>query len=184
MISRELVGIRLAFHTVLDWAEKSGTFLNLFQISSTVYLGLSHTVHLGWACYLFSFNLKIFQIIWICKIRNWYLQNSKKNKIWQVERLLHIEHIFFLAKLQNLYRFWITKFENKSTLNLIWILKGFKPSGKNRINPSKFNLHMSFKNMNLDWLTCIQEFGVPLQMINMTWFIKTKPYKIRIQRKK
>jgi hypothetical protein len=38
--------------------------------------------------------------------------------------------------------------------------------------------------MNLDWLTCIQEFGVPLQMINMTWFIKTKPYKIQIQRKK
>jgi hypothetical protein len=38
--------------------------------------------------------------------------------------------------------------------------------------------------MNLDWLTCIQEFGVPLQMINMTWFIKTKPYKIRIRRKK
>jgi hypothetical protein len=43
---------------------------------------------------------------------------------------------------------------------------------------------MSFKNMNLDWFTCIQEFGVPLQMINMTWFIKTKPYKIRIWRKK
>jgi hypothetical protein len=38
--------------------------------------------------------------------------------------------------------------------------------------------------MHLDWLTCIQEFGVPLQMINMTWFIKTKPYKIRIRRKK
>jgi hypothetical protein len=38
--------------------------------------------------------------------------------------------------------------------------------------------------MNLDWLTCIQEFGVPLQMINMTWFIKIKPYKIRIRRKK
>jgi hypothetical protein len=29
--------------------------------------------------------------------------------------------------------------------------------------------------MNLDWFTCIQEFEVPLQMINMTWFIKTKP---------
>jgi hypothetical protein len=43
---------------------------------------------------------------------------------------------------------------------------------------------MSFENMNFDWLTCIQEFGVPLQMINMIWFIKTKPYKIRIQRKK
>jgi hypothetical protein len=38
--------------------------------------------------------------------------------------------------------------------------------------------------MNLDWLTYIQEFGVPLQMINMTLFIKTKPYKIRIQRTK
>jgi hypothetical protein len=38
--------------------------------------------------------------------------------------------------------------------------------------------------MNLDWLTCIREFGVPLQMINMTWFIKTKPYKIRIRRRK
>jgi hypothetical protein len=44
----------------------------------------------------------------------------------------------------------------------------FKPSGKNLINPPKFNLHMTFKNMNLDWLTCIQKFGVPLQIINMT----------------
>jgi hypothetical protein len=43
---------------------------------------------------------------------------------------------------------------------------------------------MSFKNMNLDWLTCIQKFEVSLQMINMTWFIKTKPYKIQIRRKK
>jgi hypothetical protein len=30
---------------------------------------------------------------------------------------------------------------------------------------------MIFKNMNLDWLSCIQEFGFPLQMVNMTWFI-------------
>jgi hypothetical protein len=43
---------------------------------------------------------------------------------------------------------------------------------------------MSFKNINLDYFTCIQEFRVSLQMINMTWFIKTKLYKIRIQRKK
>jgi hypothetical protein len=62
--------------------------------------------------------------------------------------------------------------------------KGVQTLGKNLINPPKFNLHMFFKNINLYWLTCIQEFGVPLQMINMTWFIKTKPYKIRIQRKK
>jgi hypothetical protein len=25
--------------------------------------------------------------------------------------------------------------------------------------------------MNFDWLTCIEEFGVPLQVVNMTWFI-------------
>jgi hypothetical protein len=27
---------------------------------------------------------------------------------------------------------------------------------------------MIFQNMNLDWLTCIQEFGVPLQVVNKT----------------
>jgi hypothetical protein len=25
--------------------------------------------------------------------------------------------------------------------------------------------------MNLDWLTCIQGFGVPSEMANMTWFM-------------
>jgi hypothetical protein len=25
--------------------------------------------------------------------------------------------------------------------------------------------------MNLDWLICIQEFGVPSEMANMTWFM-------------
>jgi hypothetical protein len=29
---------------------------------------------------------------------------------------------------------------------------------------------MVFMNINLDWLTCIHEFGVPLQLVNMTWF--------------
>jgi hypothetical protein len=114
-------------------------------------------------------------MIQTCKIRNWYFQKSKNFQIQQVDRLLQIEQIYFLAQLQNLYRFWIIKFRNKSTLNLVWILKGSKPSGKNLINPPKFNLHMTFKNMNLDWLTWIQEFGVPLQMVIMTWFIKTKP---------
>jgi hypothetical protein len=33
---------------------------------------------------------------------------------------------------------------------------------------------MIFQNMNLDWLTCIQEFGVPLQVVNKTWFKYTK----------
>jgi hypothetical protein len=25
--------------------------------------------------------------------------------------------------------------------------------------------------MNLDWVTCTQEFGVHLHVVNMTWFI-------------
>jgi hypothetical protein len=29
---------------------------------------------------------------------------------------------------------------------------------------------MIFKNMNLYWLTCIQEFGFVLQVVNMTCF--------------
>jgi hypothetical protein len=44
-------------------------------------------------------------MIQTCKIRNQYFQNSKKIQIWQVEILLHIEQISFLAQLQNLSRF-------------------------------------------------------------------------------
>jgi hypothetical protein len=29
---------------------------------------------------------------------------------------------------------------------------------------------MIFRNMNLDWLTCIQEIEVPLQVVNTTQF--------------
>jgi hypothetical protein len=37
-------------------------------------------------------------------------------------------------------------------------------------NSTKFYFHIPFQNMNLHWLTCIQEFGVPLQVANKTWF--------------
>jgi hypothetical protein len=30
---------------------------------------------------------------------------------------------------------------------------------------------MISKHINLDWLSFIQELGVPLQMVNMTWFM-------------
>jgi hypothetical protein len=29
---------------------------------------------------------------------------------------------------------------------------------------------MTFMNMNLDWLTCIQILEVPLQVVNSIWF--------------
>jgi hypothetical protein len=42
--------VELSYHSFLDWTKKFGNFL------------LSRTVYLGWACYLFSFNPKSFQI--------------------------------------------------------------------------------------------------------------------------
>jgi hypothetical protein len=50
--------VELSYRPFLDWPEKSGNFSNFLHFSSR----LSHTVHLGWTCYLFSFNLKSFQI--------------------------------------------------------------------------------------------------------------------------
>jgi hypothetical protein len=38
---------------------------------------------------------------------------------------------------------------------------GYKPYGKNPRNSKKFNMHMIFKNMNLDWLTCMQHLEDP-----------------------
>jgi hypothetical protein len=38
--------------------------------------------------------------------------------------------------------------------------------------------------MNLDWLTCIQKFGVPLQVVNETWFkIFKERFKLEIELK-
>jgi hypothetical protein len=30
---------------------------------------------------------------------------------------------------------------------------------------------MIFQDTNLEWLTCMQSLEVPLQVVNMTWFI-------------
>jgi hypothetical protein len=46
--------IGLPYRPFLDWTGKSGNFPGLSRIS--------RIVHLGWVCYLFSFNPKIFQI--------------------------------------------------------------------------------------------------------------------------
>jgi hypothetical protein len=50
--------IELSYHPFSDWPEKSGNFLDFPHYLS----GLSRTIHLGWVCYLFSFNPKSFQI--------------------------------------------------------------------------------------------------------------------------
>jgi hypothetical protein len=58
---------------------------------------------------------------------------------------------------------------------------GFKPFGKNLRNSLKFYLHLTFKNMNLYLLTCIQEIGVPLQVVNRTWFKHTKGFELEFE---
>jgi hypothetical protein len=47
---------------------------------------------------------------------------------------------------------------------------GFNPFGKNPRNSLKFYFCMIFENVNLDWLTCIQDLEVPLQVVNEAWF--------------
>jgi hypothetical protein len=51
-----------------------------------------------------------------------------------------------------------------SNLNLLWILKGSKPCGKNLVNSPKIYLDMLFTTMNLVGHTCMQEIGVPIQV--------------------
>jgi hypothetical protein len=50
-------------------------------------------------------------------------------------------------------------------LNYAWIwfefLEGFKPLREKLLNSPKFLLLMISVNVNLDWLTCIQEFEIP-----------------------
>jgi hypothetical protein len=53
-----------------------------------------------------------------------------------------------------------------SILNLVWILKGFKPYEENLINSPKFFVYMIFKTVNLDGLICIEKIDVPLQVVN------------------
>jgi hypothetical protein len=49
-------------------------------------------------------------------------------------------------------------------LSSVWILMGFKPFGKNSINSPKLYLGTIFNTTILDWLTCIKNFEVSLQV--------------------
>jgi hypothetical protein len=80
--------------------------------------------------------------------------------------LISKEKLSFWKGVQIPNGFWNKDPRNKSNLNLVWILKGFKPLRKNSINSPKIFLDMIFKLVNLDWLTCIQNFEVPLQVAN------------------
>jgi hypothetical protein len=49
---------------------------------------------------------------------------------------------------------------------MVWVLKGFKPFGKNSLNLPNIFLDILFNTVNLDWLTCIPNFEVSLQLAN------------------
>jgi hypothetical protein len=66
--------------------------------------------------------------------------------------------------------FWIINSGHNSNLNLVWILMGLKPYGKNLINSQKIYFVMVFMTVNLEWLTCIQKAKVSLQVAIRTWF--------------
>jgi hypothetical protein len=57
------------------------------------------------------------------------------------------------------------------SLNLAWIYWGSKHLGKLDNSP-KFELNIIFMNVNLDYLTCMQEFEVTTQVaIDLIWII-------------
>jgi hypothetical protein len=59
--------------------------------------------------------------------------------------------------------------------------KGVQTFGKNSINSPNFFLDMIFMSMNLDGLTCIKKFEVPLQVANMTKRENSKMVKLEFE---
>jgi hypothetical protein len=72
-----------------------------------------------------------------------------------------MEQLSFLAPLPNPSEFQIRKCGSNSNFKLAWILKGFKPSGKNPRNFINFSFHILFQIMNLNWLTCMRYLEDP-----------------------
>jgi hypothetical protein len=108
----------------------------------------------------------IIEMIQTCKVWNWYFHTSKKFQNWHGGRIVQMEQLSFWEGVQLPNKMWIINWGSKSNLNLVWLLKGFKPFGEKSINSIKFCLDMIFNTMNLDWLTCIPKFKVSLQVLN------------------
>jgi hypothetical protein len=82
------------------------------------------------------------------------------------------EQRFLLVELQNRNRFWIKNSESFWNLNVIWILKGFKPFDKNPRNSQKLCLAKTYTNIILDHITCKVNSHVPLQVA--LWILREK----------
>jgi hypothetical protein len=70
------------------------------------------------------------------------------------------KQLSFSAQFQSPSGFGIINSRTNSNLNLPYILKGFKPFGKNLINLLKFYLEVIFMKVNLVFYVCIPKCGV------------------------
>jgi hypothetical protein len=86
-----------------------------------------------------------------------------------------------LGPLQIPNRIHSINFGIDSNLNLLWILKGFKPSEKNLINSPKFSLNMVFTKVNLAGKTSMEEFWVTTQVSNDLVWIKEKSLNLKFK---
>jgi hypothetical protein len=96
------------------------------------------------------------------------LPNLKIHETFWSEKRDNREQLPLLAHHPNPHGFWIINFRNNPNLNLVWIVKGFKPLRKNLDNSPKFLLDNVFMNVNLDGLTCMQKFEDIIQVANRT----------------
>jgi hypothetical protein len=62
------------------------------------------------------------------------------------------------------------KFPTKTTLKFSSNFSGVQTFGENLVNLLKFFLNMIFHNVNLYWLSWMNNLEVPLQVVIMTWF--------------
>jgi hypothetical protein len=79
-------------------------------------------------------------------------------------RFEHDEQLSPLAQFQIPIASQLTNFGTDSNLNLVSILKGFKPCGKNLANSLKISLDLMFTTVNLVGPTGMKEIRVPIQV--------------------
>jgi hypothetical protein len=99
---------------------------------------------------------------------------SKKNQILCEDRLEYSEQVAQLCGLLIPNRINVINLGTESNLNVLWILKGYKPSRKNLRNSPKISLELVFTKVKLVQHTCMQEIWVTTQVLNNLVWIKRK----------
>jgi hypothetical protein len=111
----------------------------------------------------------------ICKFKFSAFPRSKIIQTVHAASFKTAEQLCHLAQLPIVTRIHVINFGTNSNLNLLWILKGFKPWGKILVNSLNLYLDLILTKVNLVQHTCMQEIGVPIQV--STWL----DLKIRIR---